>query len=142
MRIKQFTKTSSITISLVICALLFVACDSDDNADSGFPQVQLAPVSAVELSVDNASFTGTCPHTFKFTGSITTSAAGIVGYRFRDLYDDFPLAEGIVDFSSAGTQTITREFAYSNSWQGEVILEIPSQNFLTSTSVPISATCS
>ena len=140
MRIKQVRFTSSIRISLVICALLFVACDNDDNG-SGFTQPNLAPVSAVQLSVDKANFTGTCPHTFKFTGTITTSGAGIVGWII-DLNDEFSGGTvAAVKFSSAGTQTVTDEVTLSQSWQGEAILEIPHQNFLRSNSVSITATC-
>ena len=139
MRIKQFRNISSITISLGICALLFVACDNDNNP--AFPEVELAPVSDVQLSVDNANFTGTCPHTFKFTGTITTSGAGIVGYRLRDLSNDDFLVEGLVNFNSAGTQTVTTDEVFGGSWQGEFILEIPQQNFLASDSVPFTVTC-
>ena len=138
MRIKQIRNVTFIRISIVICALLFVACDNDDNS-VGNNEIVFANVTAVELSVDQADFTGACPHTFKFTGTITTSDAGIVGYRVTDF--DFLIIEGAVNFSSAGTQTVTAEIVSTQSWQGEVNLQIPRQNFLTSNTLPITVTC-
>jgi hypothetical protein len=137
MRIKKIRNTFSIGISLAICVLSFVACNNDNSVGNN-PAV-FAPVTTVELSVDRADFTGACPHTFKFTGAITTSAAGTVAYRFTDF--ETSNKDGSVDFSAAGTQTVTEEFVLTRSGALDVILEIPRQNFLSSNTVSITASC-
>jgi hypothetical protein len=139
MRIKQIRNGTLVRISFVICTLLFVACDNDNDNSVGNNEIVFASVTALELSVDKADFTGACPHTFKFTGTITTSGAGIVGYRFTDF--DVSIKEGVVNFGSAGTQTVTEEFVLTQSGFLDVILEIPRQNFLGSNIVHITATC-
>ena len=65
-----------------------------------------------------------------------------LGISLGDLYDEFSSGNlAAVDFSSAGTQSVTDEFTFTQSWQGEVLLEIPQQNFLASNSVSFTATC-
>lgn len=48
----------------------FVSCNSDNNDD----------ISNVTLSVDAATFTGTCPHDFTFSGLIETNRATTINY--------------------------------------------------------------
>lgn len=129
----------SIGTSFAICVLLFAACDNEDPVRN---EVVFAPVNALQINVDKANFTGTCPHTFKFSGVITTSGTGIVQYRFRDIDHEFDfLVEGSLRFNSAGSQTVTAEYEFIVSAAGRVVLEIPSANFLSSELVEITATC-
>lgn len=71
-------------------------------------------VTSVTISVDNASFTGSCPHTVTFTAKITTSAAGTITYYWQ-LGTGEKSATQSLTFSKADTLTVTYEWPFSTS---------------------------
>jgi hypothetical protein len=136
MKLKRIRLTSLLGISIVICVLSTGACHEDNLLDE-----PSASVTSVQLDVDNANFSGSCPHTFRFTATIITSSSGRITYRLRDIEDNDSTVSRWVDFSSAGSQSVPAPLEKSVSGKGNVILEIPGRKFLASNIVPISLIC-
>lgn len=63
-----------------------------------------AIVTLVSVSINPTAFTGSCPHTFHFTGIIRTNAAGTVTYRWE--HSDGTSDTRTLQFSAAGDKTI------------------------------------
>ena len=63
-------------------------------------------VTGVTLSADEETVSGTCPHTFNYQADITTNGAGTVTYFFT-FSDSTTGNTQTLDFSSAGTQSVT-----------------------------------
>ena len=140
MKIKSISLIFSMKISLIICLLFCFACRHDDPINS-FP-----PDIAVHLSVDNTEFTGTCPHTFTFTGLITVGRAGKITYTFMEGDDgNFSPNQSHTDsvsFDSAGSQTVTWGVTFTESTDTFVILQVQALNDPpTSNVVKVNATC-
>ena len=81
---------------------------------AGAPSLPSAPgvpkVTAVRLRLVPESYTGACPSPIVLTADITANGPGVVWYRFLAgaVYKNGP-TEGTVQFSAAGTKTVTLE---------------------------------
>jgi len=73
-------------------------------------------VTSVIMSVDTESVTGTCPvgHEFTFTGDIATNDPGTVTY-YWEFSDGAKTGEQSIDFSSAGTESVSASWALGTS---------------------------
>jgi hypothetical protein len=102
-------------------------------------------VTNVTISVDNASYTGECPHTFNFTAEVTLASAARVtlqleagadtpGYEFR-----LPPAETL-DLGS-GTSTFSYSLSLTDSVEGWARVRVTSPNNVTSNQAAFSLTC-
>ena len=97
-------------------------------------------VTGVTFSVDTASYTGTCPHTFHFTAAITASAAGTVTYYWtRD--DGSSAAEQSLVFGTAGTQSVTYDWNLGAPGASWVKLYINNPNHQLFGAANITVTC-
>jgi len=99
-------------------------------------------VTNVTLSVDEASFTGSCPHAFSFAAVLTLKGDASVTFKLEfggnitapvTAAETTILSEGIVEF------TFTPEFTASGS--GWARLHITAPNDITSNQVEFSLTC-
>jgi len=118
----------------------------------GTPQPTAVPgsisVSAVTLGVDPASFSGACPHTYIFSGSLTSSGAGKISYRLEASSDkpgfvfDLPAAVEST-FTGAGPRTfsVSYQLTFTGSVSGQATLHVLTPNDLTSDQVSFSLTC-
>jgi hypothetical protein len=72
---------------LALCALNLWSCG--DNAENPVqtpgPHGPTPGKSAAVISVDQADYTGDCPHTFKLSGLITMYVPGLFTYWWEDL---------------------------------------------------------
>jgi len=105
-------------------------------------------VSAVALSVDPASFTGACPHTFSFNGTLTSSGAGTISYQLEASSDKpgfvFNLPAAVNSpITGAGPRTfaIQYQLQFTASVSGQAWLHVLSPKSLTSDKVSFSLTC-
>jgi hypothetical protein len=105
-------------------------------------------VSAASLTVDQASFTGACPRTFTFNGSITSAGAGTISYGLQATSDKpgfvFNLP-GPVSSTLSGpgprTFSVSYQLQFTASVGGQVWLHILTPNDLISNKVSFSLTC-
>jgi hypothetical protein len=97
-------------------------------------------VTAVSVAVDAAAFTGTCPHRFTFTASITANAAGTASYRWERSDQTTGQAQSVI-FGSAGTQQVTDQWDVAASGAPWERLRVTAPNELLSNQVPITVTC-
>ena len=105
-------------------------------------------VSAVTLSVDQASFTGACPRTFTFNGSITSAGAGNMSYGLEATSDKpgfvFNLP-GPVSSTLSGpgprTFSVSYQLQFTASVSGQIWLHILKPSDLISNKVSFSLTC-
>ncbi len=89
------------------------------NADQPFwvkITVGSAPfaVTHMDISVDNASYAGACPHTFSFTANITVTAAGNITFYWEGS-DGSKSAVQSLGFSAAGSKTATYTWALNST---------------------------
>ena len=86
--------------------------------------VSLVPYVTSTAVVDLPTFTGTCPNVFTFTGTITSTVAGDVTYRW--LRSDGALAPvETINFAAPGSQTVSTTWTLSaegTKWQQLQIL--------------------
>lgn len=99
-------------------------------------------VSAVALSVDQASVEESCPYTFNFTGSITLSQAATVTYRLEaDTGFPISLPDPITAPLGAGTHTVTYALEFTASVEGVARLHVTLPNDVLSSPVSFTLTC-
>jgi hypothetical protein len=98
-------------------------------------------VTSASLSVDAATFSGTCPHRFSFTGSITANGSGTVTYRWERSDGTTGQTETIT-FTAAGTRTVTDQWNLSASTTAWEQLRILPPNDLVSNQTSVTLTCS
>ncbi len=123
------------------------------GAAAGTPQ-PTAPagaitVSAVKLSVVAPdSFSGACPHTYIFTGSLTSSGAGKVTYRLDAASDkpgfvfDLPAPiESTLTGAGPRTFSVDYQLTFTGSVSGQATLHVLTPNALVSDPVTFSLTC-
>ena len=67
----------------------------------------------VTLTVDPPQYTGLCPKTFRFTGSITTDKKGTAQYLFS--HPPFVHKDGLIVFNGPGTQQVVYEWSVPHS---------------------------
>ena len=119
---------------------------------AGTPQPTGVPgtisVSAATLSVAPASFSGTCPQTYTFTGNITAVGAGKISYKLEATSDkagfvfDLPAPVESV-FTDAGPRTFTVKYqlTFTGSVSGQATLHVLTPNDLSSDKVSFSLAC-
>lgn len=102
-------------------------------------------VSGVFLSVDQATVTTACPHTFTFTGQIDMSQAGTVTYRLEAEATspsfDIEVPAPIQNNLSQGQNFFTYNLEFTNSVSGWARLRVTSPVDVASGQVNFSLTC-
>ncbi len=122
------------------------------GAEAGPPPATAVPgalsVSAAALTVDPASFTGACPHTYTFNGTLTSSGAGNITYRLEAASDKpgfvFNLPAVVTStFTTAGPRTfsVSYQLSFTGSVGGQAWLQVLTPNDLSSSKVSFSLTC-
>jgi len=104
-----------------------------------------AIVSAVSLSIDQDSYTGSCPHTFGLTANFTLSKDVKVTYALKGQSDtpgfvfNFPPAQ--TSKFSAGDQTLSFSLDFTSSGSGWIRFLITAPEDVSSAKVKFSLTC-
>jgi hypothetical protein len=99
--------------ALVVAALIVLAACSTETP---------SPVTSVSATAAPVSKNTNCPRTFEFTGTITTSKAADVPYRWRRS-DGTASAVHTVHLAAAGTATVVDRQAYTTTKSGWERLE-------------------
>jgi len=99
-------------------------------------------VSAVALSVDQATVEEACPYTFNFSGQITLSRAATVTYRL-EAETGFPITlPGPITASlGVGAHTVTYALEFTTSVEGVARLHVTSPEDVLSSPVNFSLSC-
>ena len=105
-------------------------------------------VSAATLAVAPASFSGACPQTYNFTGTMTSVGAGKITYRLDATSDqagfvfDLPAPVESV-FTDAGPRTFTVNYklTFTGSVSGQATLHVLTPNEKISDKVAFSLSC-
>jgi hypothetical protein len=119
---------------LVTAAFTMVSCQEDDDEFPGGGRV-----TDVELNVDNANFTGTCPHTFVFTGLIETNGAGLITYTWeRSTGNSNPEN---VNLPVPGGVIVTDNVTLTSDGSVTVTLHVTRPNDISSAVVTATANC-
>jgi hypothetical protein len=101
-----------------------------------------AQVTSVEISVDEADVTGTCPHTFTFTAAFTLDKPATVTYKLEaDTGGSVTLPQAVTDNFPAGVYSLVYILDFSDSVEGWARLHITAPNDLTSDKVNFKLTC-
>ncbi len=99
-----------------------------------------ASVTLVSVSINPTAFTGTCPHTFHFTGIIRISAAGTVTYRWER--SDGNSDTRTLTFSAAGDKTVeSGDFKAGSSGTYWARLHVLTPNDKVSNQATFTLTC-
>jgi hypothetical protein len=117
--------------AVLICTITFtfVSCNSENDDD----------ISSVTLSVDNATFTGTCPHDFTFSGLIETNRATNINYIWeRSTGNSAPQSVNLPVGGGVIVQDVVRLTA---SGSVTVTLHVTSPENKSSSAVTATATC-
>ena len=103
------------------------------NCDSG------SLVTGIIVGVDQYPFTGPCPKTIHFWGTIAASGAGIVTYRW-ERSDGTANATEVITFTAAGSQTVTNLWTRGEGtgWQ---LLHVLTPNDAVSSQIDFVMTC-
>jgi hypothetical protein len=105
----------------------------------GPPQAGL-PVTNLGVSVTPSSFSGGCPKTFYFVGSITASGPTRVNYQWEWM-DHAIGPSGTATFTAAGTLQVTTERSQGSSGTGWARLRLTSHGNISSNQVAYTLTC-
>jgi hypothetical protein len=97
-------------------------------------------VTGAAGTVDSPAFTGTCPHRFTFTGTITASQAGTASYRW-ERSDNTSGQTQTVTFSDPGSQTQVITWDVGTTTTGWQRLHILGPNELVGNQANFSLTC-
>lgn len=97
-------------------------------------------VTQVQVSVNPPSHTGACPHTFNFTGLITTNGAGTVQYRWVRSDGATGPVETVI-FREAGNKPVLSSWQIGRTFSGWKKLEILNPNPLLSNQVNFTLNC-
>ncbi|UCH60470.1 MAG: hypothetical protein JSV61_03065 [Anaerolineales bacterium] len=99
-------------------------------------------VSAVALSVDEATVEDTCPYTFNFTGEITLNQASTVTYQL-EAETGFPitLPDPITASLGAGTYFVPYALEFTGSLEGVARLHVTAPNDVLSGPVNFTLKC-
>ena len=117
--------------AVLLCTITFtfVSCNSNNSDD----------VSNVTLSVDNATFTGTCPHDFTFSGLIETNRATTINYIWERSTGNSPTQT--VDLPVGGGVIVQDVVHVTASGSVTVTLHVTAPENKHSTAVTATATC-
>jgi len=96
-------------------------------------------VTGIIVGVDQFPYTGTCPKTIHFWGTISTNGPGTVTYRW-ERSDGTAVPDETITFTAAGSQTVTNLWTRSGGigWQG---LHILTPNNPVSSQIDFTLTC-
>jgi len=126
----KYRPGSILAILLFMIAFALVSCNSDNNKNN---------VTNVTLQVDSATFTGTCPHEFVFSGLIETNVAGTINFVWERSTGNsgtqsvtLPVGGGVVVQDHV---TVTMSGSVTNK------LHVTSPNDKVSSEVTATATC-
>jgi len=97
-------------------------------------------VTNVSVSVNPVSFSGPCPHTVTFNGSIKTNGPCTVQYQW--VRDVSPGSTKSITFDAAGTQTVTGDWTLRQSGTYGMYLRITAPNGTRSNTAQFQLTCS
>lgn len=101
--------------------------------------------SRTALSVDNASFTGECPHTFNFSASFTLDRPARVTYQLEagatNAGFEFDLPGATTTNLDAGTYQFAYTLAFTDSVDGWARLHITEPEDVSSNQVNFSLNC-
>jgi hypothetical protein len=99
-------------------------------------------VSAVSLTVDEASYTGTCPHTFVFTAQITLNQATSVTYELEvSTGFEITLPPPVTTTLNAGTTVLPYQLEFTNGLTGTAVMHVSSPVNLNSNLVTFTLNC-
>ncbi|HEX7973190.1 MAG TPA: NBR1-Ig-like domain-containing protein [Anaerolineales bacterium] len=99
-------------------------------------------ISNVTFSVDNASFTGSCPHTYVFTAQFTLDQPTTVTYQLEaETGFAITLPAPVTTALPAGIQTLTYNLAFNAALNGTARLHITAPADLASNKVDFSLKC-
>ena len=111
-----------------------------DQAKFTLNCVSPAIVTLVSVNANPTSFTGTCPHTFHFNGTIRVNAPGTVTYRWER--SDGTSDTRTMQFSAAGDKTIeSGDFKSGSSGTFWARLHVLTPNDKTSNQATFTLTC-
>jgi len=125
----KFRSRFLFAVLLCTIAFTFVSCNSDNEND----------VTNVTLQVDQASFTGTCPHDFKFSGLIETNVAGTIQYVWERSTGNS--ATQSVTLPVGGGVIVQDTVTVTSSGSVTVTLHVINPNDKSSNAVTATATC-
>lgn len=104
------------------------------------PTAVMFAVTKVIISADNASYSGSCPHTFNLSAEITSTREGTVTY-YWERSDGSKTAVQSVEFSGAGKKTVTSTFQVTSSFDGWVSIYIDNPNHQMFPQFSLKANC-
>jgi hypothetical protein len=130
----KILKRSLFAILMMTLPFTLMTCGENDDEFPGGGRV-----TDVELSVDNANFTGTCPHTFVFSGLIETNGAGLITYIWeRSTGNSNPEN---VNLPIPGGLVVQDSVTLAQSGNVTVTLHVTEPNDLASPQITATATC-
>lgn len=99
-------------------------------------------VTAVSLTVDEANYTGACPHTFVFTAQITLNQSTSVTYEL-DVQTgfDITLPPPVTTTLNAGTTVLPYQLEFTAGLTGTAVMKITSPVNLNSNVVTFTLNC-
>jgi hypothetical protein len=89
------------------------------------PPAQAHPILNLSISVDPATWSGSCPKSLVITGTIESNIATTVTYQFIN-ENGGVMHSGMVVFSDDGTQTVSTSIQYSDTASGWYQMKITS----------------
>lgn len=102
-------------------------------------------ISEVSISVDNASFSGECPHTFTFNAQITMSQAASITYQLEAGSEsgnaNFDMPDPVNNAFGAGTHSLQYQLEITDSMNGWARLHITSPEDVSSDAVNFTLQC-
>jgi hypothetical protein len=104
------------------------------------PTATMFAVTRVTISADNASYSGSCPHTFNLSAEITSTREGTVTY-YWERSDGTKTPVQSVEFSGPGKKTVTSTFQVSSSFDGWVSIYIDNPNHQMFPQFSLKASC-
>ncbi len=118
--------------------------DSGTNFANFWVQIKVGSaafaVTGITLAAEHTNIEGVCPQTFNYSAQITTSAAGTVTYYFT-FSDGSSSATQSVDFSSAGTKTVSGTWSLNATGSYWVKIYIDNPNHQLFGTLNLTLTC-
>jgi hypothetical protein len=111
---------------------------------TGTPVTGASIVTGLILKLDEPSFSGACPHTFKFTAAVSLSQAATITYVLEAGAQDgseLKLPPPATSNLDAGTHTVVYELVFSQNLAGWARLHVTSPESVYSNQVNFTITC-